>query len=138
MRLSLRFVVPLLLALGLLGYAVVPLVDRLILGWFVRDLDARATLVSNTARERVHDFVQGHDRGRLLQYFLELTEDERLFAVAFCPASGEAPVATPSLPSDLSCSELRGAVDAPPRMLSSPSGPLLVSVRAVADGRERL
>jgi len=53
MRLSLRFVVPLLLALGLLGYAVVPLVDRLILGWFVRDLDARATLVSNTARERV-------------------------------------------------------------------------------------
>ena len=45
MRLSLRFVVPLLLALGLLGYAVVPLVDRLILGWFVRDLDARATCV---------------------------------------------------------------------------------------------
>ena len=138
MRLSLRFVVPLLLALGLLGYAVVPLVDRLILGWFVRDLDARATLVSNTVRERVHDFVQGHDRGQLLQYFLELTEDERLFAVAFCPASGDAPVATSSLPGDLSCGQLRDAVDAPPRMLSSPSGPLLVSVRAVNDGGARL
>jgi len=138
MRLSLRFVVPLVLALGLLGYAVVPLVDHLILGWFVRDLDARATLVSNTARERVHDFVQGHDRRRLLQYFSELTEDERLFAVAFCPANGMTPVATSTLPNDLHCSELKDAVNAPPRMLSSPSGPLLVSVRGVTDGGRRL
>src|SRR5436190_12634220 len=120
MRLSLRFVLPLLLALGLLGYAVVPLVDRLILGWFVRDLDMRATLVANTARERVHDLVQGHDRRRLLQYFSGLTEDERVFAVGFCPADGSAPVATATFPNDLHCRELAGAVNVPPRLISSP------------------
>ena len=86
MRLSLRFVLPLLVALGLLGYAVVPLVDRLILGWFVRDLDMRATLVANTARERVHDLVRSRDRKALLDYFTRLTEDERVFAVGFCPS----------------------------------------------------
>src|SRR4030095_6631888 len=98
MRLSLRFVLPLLLALGLLGYAVVPLVDRLILGWFVRDLDMRASLVGKTARERVHDLVRRDDREGLLAYLSRLTEDERVFAVGFCPADSAAPMATESMP----------------------------------------
>src|SRR5437660_6503321 len=34
MRLSLRFIIPLFLALGALAYAVVPLVDKLALQWF--------------------------------------------------------------------------------------------------------
>ena len=42
--------IPLLLALAALGYAVVPLVDKLTLRWFVRDLDIRATLVANTVQ----------------------------------------------------------------------------------------
>jgi trehalose 6-phosphate synthase len=134
MRLSLRFVIPLLLALGLLGYAVVPLVDRLILGWFVRDLDMRATLVANTARERVHDLVRRHDRDALLTYFSRLTEDERVFAVGFCPADSMAPMTTPSMPQPFRCDELSAEAGAPPRLLSSPSGPLMVSVRALADG----
>jgi trehalose 6-phosphate synthase len=138
MRLSLRFVVPLLLALGLLGYAVVPLVDRMMFGWFVRDLDMRATLVANTARERVHDLVQAHDRRRLLRYFSGLTEDERMFAVGFCPADGSGLVATASLPEDLRCGEIRRAENAQPRLLTRPSGPLLVSVRSLADGGVRL
>ena len=138
MRLSLRFVLPLLLALGLLGAAVVPLGDRLILGWFVRDLDMRATLVANTARERVHDLVRSHDRARLLQYLSRLTEDERVFAVGFCPADSSAPAFTASMPEQLNCDELKAAAQAPPRLLSSPSGPLLVSVRSLTDDGTRL
>ena len=42
MRLSLRFLIPLLLALALFAYAAVPLVDTLMTRWFVRDLDIRA------------------------------------------------------------------------------------------------
>src|SRR5438093_800446 len=54
MPLSLRFVVPLALALAAIAYAVVPLVDRLTFQWFVRDLDTRGELII------VHDmsFVQ--------------------------------------------------------------------------------
>mgnify|MGYP003413410641 FL=1 len=42
MRLSLRFIIPLMLALAAIAYSVVPLVDQLTLRWFVRDLDIRA------------------------------------------------------------------------------------------------
>jgi trehalose 6-phosphate synthase len=138
MRLSLRFVLPLLLALGLLCYALVPLVDRMIFGWFVRDLDMRATLVANTARERVHDLLQTQDRRRLLRYFSGLTEDERVFAVGFCPADGSGVIATASMPEDLRCDEIRRSAHEPARLLSRPSGLLLVSVRSLSDGGVRL
>ncbi len=53
MRLSLRFILPLALTLAAIAYAVIPLVDRFTLQWFVRDLDIRTSLIANTiARER--------------------------------------------------------------------------------------
>ena len=48
MPLSLRFVVPLALALAAIAYAVVPLVDRFTFQWFVRDLDARGAVIAKT------------------------------------------------------------------------------------------
>ncbi len=57
MRLSLRFVLPLLLALAAIAYAVLPLVDTLTLRWFVRDLDIRASLIANTVQEPLQDLV---------------------------------------------------------------------------------
>ena len=39
MRLSLRFILPLAIALAAIAYAVIPLVDRFTLQWFVRDLE---------------------------------------------------------------------------------------------------
>jgi len=134
MRLSLRFVIPLLLALATLGYAVVPLVDKLTLRWFVRDLDIRATLVANTVQERVQDLVQGGNRERLLQYFTRITEDERLFAVGFCPATDGPPVATPTLPQDVSCTDLQRFAGSSGHLVDSPKGPILVSVRPLWNG----
>jgi trehalose 6-phosphate synthase len=138
MRLSLRFVIPLLLALAALGYAVVPLVDKLTLRWFVRDLDIRATLVANTVQERVQDLVQGGNRPRLLQYFTRITEDERLFAVGFCPATGDPPVATPTLPEDVTCADLQRFAGSSGHLLPSPKGPILVSVRPLRNGSAAL
>ena len=66
MRLSLRFIIPLFLALGAFAYAVVPLVDRLTLQWFVRDLDIRATLIANTIQEPVQDLVRAGNRTRMV------------------------------------------------------------------------
>ena len=50
MRLSLRFIIPLLIALGLAAYATVPLIEYQMLSWFSRDLDARASLIANWRR----------------------------------------------------------------------------------------
>ena len=51
MRLSLRFLIPLLLALGAFAYGAVPLADALMQRWFVRDLDTRSTLITATVEE---------------------------------------------------------------------------------------
>jgi len=138
MRLSLRFVIPLLLALATLGYAVVPLVDKLTLRWFVRDLDMRATLVANTVQDRVQDLVQGGNRERLLQYFTRITEDERLFAVGYCPATTGDAIATPTLPAEVSCADLQRFAGSSGHLLDSPKGPILVSVRPLRNGDTRL
>ncbi|HMJ59709.1 MAG TPA: hypothetical protein VK467_11265, partial [Gemmatimonadales bacterium] len=130
--------IPLLLALAALGYAVVPLVDKLTLRWFVRDLDIRATLVANTVQDRVQDLVQGGNRERLLQYFTRITEDERLFAVGYCPATTGDAVATPTLPADVSCADLQRFAGSSGHLLDSPKGPILVSVRPLRNGDTRL
>ena len=62
MRLSLRFIVPLLVVLTAFAYAVLPLVDNLTVRWFVRDLDIRASLIANTVQRAVEDSVQLGDR----------------------------------------------------------------------------
>ena len=52
MRLSLRFIIPLLLALAVLAYAMQPLVDNLTVRWFTRDLDIRANLIASRNKLR--------------------------------------------------------------------------------------
>src|SRR5690349_17885304 len=101
MRLSLRFIIPLLLAVGIIAYAVVPLVDELTLRWFIRDLDIRATLILNTVHDPLEELVRARNRARILQLFTRITRDERLFAIAFCPAMADPPIATPTLPPEV-------------------------------------
>jgi len=129
MRLSLRFLIPLLLALGAFAYAVVPLVDQLTLRWFVRDLDGRASLIANTVQESVQDLVRAANRARMLQVFTRITRDERLYAMAFCQSAGAQPVATPTLPSAIRCSNLDRFSGSSGHLLQRAEGPLLVSVR---------
>src|ERR1043166_7746664 len=131
MRLSLRFVVPLLVALALLGWAVVPLVDRLTLQWFVRDLDIRATLVANTLQEPLEDLLRAGNRRRLEQFFARITQDERLFAIGFCPADGGTRVATASLPTTVRCDSLDQFAGASGHVLTAGTAPMLVSVRPI-------
>ncbi|MGH7607228.1 MAG: alpha,alpha-trehalose-phosphate synthase (UDP-forming) [Gemmatimonadales bacterium] len=142
MRLSLRFVVPLLLVLAGFAYAVVPLVDKLTLRWFVRDLDIRANLIANTLQEPLQELVQTGNRRRILQFFTRITQDERLFAMGFCPASPPSPpgsgdhaIGTPALPEEVSCATLERFVGPEGQLLQRPDGPVLVSVRPlIAEG----
>ncbi len=137
MRLSLRFVVPLLFALALLGWAVVPLVDKLTLQWFVRDLDIRATLVANTLQEPLEDLLQAGNRARLEQFFARITQDERLFAIGFCPSEGTR-VATPSLPAAITCDSLGQFAGASGHLLTAGAAPTLVSVRPITMADQRV
>jgi len=129
MRLSLRFIIPLFLALGAIAYAVVPLVDNLTLQWFMRDLDIRATLIANTVQEPLQDLIQTGNRTRLLQFFGRITQDERLFAMGFCPSAPGQPLSTPTLPAQIRCTDLEAFSGSSGHLLRTASGPLFVSVR---------
>jgi trehalose 6-phosphate synthase len=134
MRLSLRFVAPLLLALGIFAYAALPLADRLTLKWFSRDLDIRANLIARTVEDPLQDLIQAGNRRRIQQFFTRITQDERLLALAFCPANGGEPVATPTLPAEVRCAELERFQEPSGDLLQTAKGPVLVSVRPLVSG----
>src|SRR6266702_2020342 len=77
MGVSLRLILPLLLVLGAFAYAVVPLVNKLTLQWFVRDIDSRASLIANTIQGPLQDLARAGNRTRLLEYFTRITQDQR-------------------------------------------------------------
>jgi len=132
MRLSLRFILPLALVLGLMAYAVVPLVDGLTLQWFIRDLDIRAALVANTMQEPLQEYLHNGSRSKTIAYFTKITQDERLFAIAFCD-QGDAPMmATKTFPKAVTCRDLDRFADPQQHILATERGPLHVSVQTIA------
>src|SRR6266576_3800650 len=136
MRLSLRFVVPLLVALGIFAYAAIPLVDKLMLRWFSRDLEVRANLIATTVADPLHDLMQSGNQAGIQRFFMRLTQDERLFAVAFCPADHADAIATPTLPAEIRCSDLDRFAQPSGDLLQTATGPVFVSVRPiVGEGR---
>jgi trehalose 6-phosphate synthase len=131
MRLSLRFIIPLLIALGLAAYATVPLIDRQMLSWFSRDLDARANIISATAQDAVAGLLAVGEPSGVQDYFSRLTNDERLYAVALCPDGAAKPLATPLFPPQLDCTALRLRVGSPGELLRNSQGLFHVAVRAL-------
>jgi len=132
MRLSLRFVLPLMLVLAAIAYAVAPMVDRLTLTWFVRDLDSRASLVANTVQEPLQELLTAGRRVKILEFFNRITRDERLFAVGYCAAPTAKALATRSLPAVIQCAELARWEGPNNHLLPSNQGPLHVTVLPIA------
>lgn len=84
MKLSLRFVLPLMLVLAGFAYAVAPLVDRLTAQWFVRDLEIRASLIVNTIQEPLQEQLAAGKKAKIGEFFGRISQDERLYAIGYC------------------------------------------------------
>jgi trehalose-6-phosphate synthase len=131
MRLSLRFIVPLLIAIGAFAYAAVPLTDALMLRWFVRDLDIRSSLIATAVQEPIADLVAAKSKPRITAYFNRMLQDERLYAIGLCVGTQAEPIATPNFPREIHCSGLaKYTGDALP-VLHSTRGLLHVAVRPI-------
>jgi len=133
MRLSLRFILPLALVLGLIAYALVPLVDGLTLRWFIRDLDIRAALVANTMQGQLQEYLHSGSRYKTAAYFNKITQDERLFAIGFCEQAEGAMIATKTFPKSVNCRNLVQFLDPQQHVLASEHGALHVSVHPIVD-----
>nr|MDP2192596.1 trehalose-6-phosphate synthase [Rhodoferax sp.] len=129
MRLSLRFILPLFLVLAGIAYAVAPLVDRLTLGWFVRDLALRSSLIANTLQEPLQEQLAAGKKAKIGEFFNRITQDERLFAVGYCAAPTGTVLASRSLPAEIRCSNLNRWEGPDDHLLPSAKGPLHVAVK---------
>jgi hypothetical protein len=132
MRLSLRFIIPLALALAAIAYAVVPLVDRLALDWSMRDLEARSALIANTIQVPLLDLVHDGDNAKVIELLNKLTQDERLYAVGYCESPQAQLLATRTYPRGLDCRSLDAFAAKHSPLLTSPKGPLHVWVRSLS------
>ena len=137
MPLSLRFVVPLALALAAIAYAVVPLVDRLTFQWFVRDLDTRGASIAKTAQEPLAELIADNrdPKGKVLRYFERIIQDQRIYALGYCDRAGRIAYATAAFPKDIRCSTSAGNEEKS-WVLQLAHGPLHVSANRIvgADG----
>jgi trehalose 6-phosphate synthase len=132
-RLSFRFIIPLAIVLAAIAYAVVPLVDRLTLRWFVHDMDMRSNLIASAIHDSIQDSLSSGSRARTLRLFNEVLRDERLYALGFCGASGGERIATTPFPAEIGCKDLDRFADPGRKLLLSGKGPLHVAVVGVED-----
>ncbi len=130
MRLSLRFIVPLGLALAGIAYAVVPLVDRLTLQWFVQDLERRSALITNAVQEPFADLVRERSRAKVARFFDRVIRDERVFAIGFCNLESALAYSTRAFPDAVRCDAAALAAERN-RVLQHARGPLHVAVNPV-------
>jgi trehalose-6-phosphate synthase len=126
-RLSLRFVLPLALVLGLFAYAVVPLVDSLTLRWFVRDLDTRSQSLASALQDPMAEYVPQNAERRINQMFDRALRDERLYAIAFCDPTGKVLYKTASYPASLGCAAEQEKRGSPQSLVTLPKGSVHVS-----------
>ena len=131
LKLSLRFVIPLVIALGLLAYAVVPLVDKLTLRWSVRDMDIRSQLITNTLQDPLQELLPQENRQKINSLLLRATQDERLLALGFCNQEQRLIYQTPSFPADISCRSAKNDSQKPLHLIALPQGPVHLSVDAI-------
>lgn len=137
MRLSLRFILPLMLVLGLIAYAVIPLVDSLIFNkWFARDIDIRTKLIANTLNDSIVAILANPTEGQIQRLFSKAIQDERLYALAICDNKKRLFYKTQTFPNQITC-DMDPKVDSQSRILKLSQGPLHVAYYPLEDsGRE--
>ena len=127
LRLSLRFLVPLLLAMIALAYVSVPLVDSLTLRWFVRDLDLRSAFLSHAMEESISDYLASGASGRIDALLDRATADERIYALGLCDLKGHLTHATRGFPAAIDCSVRERAEPGSGFVMRLPQGSVYVA-----------
>lgn len=105
MRLSLRFVFPLIFILSVMAYFAVPLADNLTLEWFKRDLDLRAELISKSVLIPLSDLLPARNKTKVSLLLEDFAKDERLLAVGFCDQENRLTHKTSRFPVNVHCEE---------------------------------
>jgi alpha,alpha-trehalose-phosphate synthase [UDP-forming] len=131
LRLQLRFLLPLLVTLGVAATLAVPVLDQVTLRWFSRDLNSRGVLVANALSDSLAEAMASGRATRLRPLFERAAQDERLYALALCDAEGRLTQSTERYPSMLSCSRAIELARQTEPHLALEGGPVHVGVQPV-------
>jgi alpha,alpha-trehalose-phosphate synthase [UDP-forming] len=138
LRLQLRFLLPLAIALAGAAYLASDLLDQLTWRWFANDLNVRGTLIASTLSDAINEAVEQHRTAPLQTLFERATKDERLFAIALCGSDGKVIRETVGFPRSLDCAQAQEvAAEHDPRLRVG-GGPVHVGVHELTlqDGRK--
>jgi trehalose 6-phosphate synthase len=102
-KLSLRFILPLIVVLGLVAYLLLPIVDSLTLQWFKRDLDLRAELIGRSLSGSLLNLEKTRERAVVPGLFEDYLQDERLMAIGFCGSDEKLIYKTNHFPEEINC-----------------------------------
>lgn len=138
LTLSLRFVFPLAIVLGVIAYGVIPLVDSLELKWFVRDLDMRSKTMINTMEGPLAELLASNSKGKILSYFTRILQDERLYALGFCDLDHQLLYETQAYPQDVTCKDTLNLASNSSTVRSFSSGPLHITSASIELNGNRL
>jgi alpha,alpha-trehalose-phosphate synthase [UDP-forming] len=115
------------------AYLVLPIVDRVTLRWFARDLDSRGAVVANALSDSVVEAMRANRPHQLEKLFDRAVQDERLFAIGLCSPDGRMLERTAAFPPELNCfNALEVSSKRDPRLLL-PGGPVNVAMHDVID-----
>lgn len=137
MRLSLRFILPLAVVLGLVAYGVVPLVDTLTLKWFVRDMDIRTKLIGNTLQDSLVPLLDAKEGAKVQRLFDRVIQDERLYAIAFCSPEKKVLYKTQTFSPDIRCDVPTGT-ETQSKIIKLPQGPLHLAFQPIEEAGRNL
>src|SRR5574338_438671 len=138
LKLSIRFVLPLVILLAVIAYGVIPLVDSLELKWFVRDLDMRSKIMVNTMEGPLADLLVSNSKEKILAYFTRIRQDERLYAVGFCDLDHLLLYETQAYPQDVTCKDTLDLAPNSSAVRSFSSGPLHIASASIESNGRRL
>ncbi len=115
--LLLRYVLPTVLAIGMIALVGVPYIDRMLAGWFRNDVQLRAKVVMASLEDPLAALLAQDDARRARAYLERVASDERLLGIVVCTPDGRDFVRTARVPSSVRCpqpSTIEAAVADPP------------------------
>ncbi len=131
LRLQMRFLVPLVFTLVAAAYLALPLMDRLTLRWYTRDLSLRGSLVANALSDSVADALAHPQATQLQMLFNRAVQDERLVAIGLCSVDGRLLNRTAAFPALLTCRTAQESAASPEPLLRIEGGSVQVGVYPV-------
>ncbi len=103
MHMLVRFALPLLVVLGIMGFALSPLVNHLVGRWFQHDVQLRLNLVFSAVQDSLTGLVRSGADREIDTLFQRITTDERVLALGLCMPSGALTRASAGWPIQVGC-----------------------------------